>query len=74
MSLSDWNVVGLSGALDKLDAARVLRHLEQDARRGVRARDGRERLDERPGWREKLIAELKLDPLYVRRPKAAAIE
>jgi hypothetical protein len=74
LSLSDWNIVGLSGALDKLDAARALRHLEQDARRGIRPRDGREKLDERPGWREKLIMELKLDPLYVRHPRPAVTE
>lgn len=74
LSLSDWNVVGLSGALEKLDASKVLRYLEQDARGGAVPRSRQEKLDERPGWREELIRELKLSPLYVRHPKAPVAE
>ena len=64
LSLSDWNVVGLSGALDKLDASRIIRKLEQEARSGIRS----------VGAREKLIREFNLSPLYVRHPRPPAGE
>ena len=65
LSLSDWNVAGLIATLERLDAARIIRRLEQEGR----SRGGREKLDQRAGWREKLIRELSLSPLYVRHPK-----
>jgi hypothetical protein len=74
LSLSDWNVVGLSGDLDKLNAAKIVRDLERCARRKARAPDGKRDLDERARWREELARELKLSPLYVRHPKAPVAE